>query len=109
MGAFGRREVLAIASLRLGQEAEARKYLLDALQKTVSSQRLDRLMYALPGIAYLLAEEAETERAVELYALATTQPFVGHSRWFADVIGKWIEAATDELPAATADAARTRG
>ena len=50
-------------------------------------------MVTLAGIALLLADEGQVERAVELYALASRYPFVANSRWFEDVAGSQITAA----------------
>lgn len=56
-----------------------------------------------------MASEGKVERAVELYALAARHPFVAKSRWFEDVIGRHIAAASATLPPEVADAARERG
>ena len=66
-------------------------------------------MAALAGIALLLADDGEAERAVELYALASHYPYVANSRWFEDLIGMQIEAAAATLPAGVAEATRERG
>ena len=66
-------------------------------------------MYALPAVALLLADGGQTERALELYALASDSPFVAHSRWFQDVAGRHIAAAAQTLPPEIAAAAQQRG
>jgi hypothetical protein len=49
------------------------------------------------------------ERAVEVYALACTFPYVANSRWHQDVIGKPIAAAAAALPPQVVAAAQERG
>ena len=66
-------------------------------------------LFGLAGIALLLADEGDVERALELYALAARHPFVAKSRWFEDVAGRHIEAAAETLPAQRVTAARKRG
>jgi hypothetical protein len=75
----------------------------------IETRPLNPLRFELPLMALLLLDEGETERAVELYAAAQQSPYVAHSRWFADIAGRQIEAAADSLPPETAAAARQRG
>ncbi len=63
----------------------------------------------LPGIALLLADQGEKERAVELYALASRYPLVANSRWFEGVAGKHIAAVAATLPPEVVAAAQERG
>jgi hypothetical protein len=88
---------------------EAQKAFTSILQQAVATHRQDRLLYALVGIAFLSAKRGEAERAVELYSLAASQPFVGSSRWFSDVFGQYIEAASSNLPRARDEQARAQG
>ena len=67
------------------------------------------LLYTLPGVAALLADQGEVERAVEVYALAARYPFVANSRWFEDVAGKDVAAAAEALPPEVVAAAQERG
>ena len=67
------------------------------------------LVHPLSGIARLLADAGQRERAVELYALTSRSPFVANSRWFEDVFGRHIDAIAATLPLEVAEAARARG
>jgi hypothetical protein len=67
------------------------------------------LFDALPAIALLLADRGETERAVELYALASRYPYVANVQWFEDVAGKQIAAVAATLPPDVVAAAQERG
>jgi hypothetical protein len=67
------------------------------------------IWWALPGVALLLLDAGETERAVELYTLAVRYPVVGNSRWFLDLAGQEITTAASVLPPEVVDAARGRG
>jgi hypothetical protein len=73
--------------------------LCQALELAVESKAVLPLLWALLSQALLLADEGEIQHAVELYALASRYPLVADSRWFADVVGRPITAATDTLPA----------
>jgi hypothetical protein len=63
----------------------------------------------VPAIALLLADEGETERAVELHALASRYAVVANSQWFDDVSGKHIAAVANTLPPEAVAAAQERG
>jgi hypothetical protein len=64
---------------------------------------------ALPAISLLLADREQTERAVELYALAARYPYVANSRWFEDVAGREIDALGATLSQEIVAAAQERG
>jgi hypothetical protein len=71
-------------------------------------------LYGLLAFCLLLvgagdAVQGETERAVELYALASRYPHVAHSRWFEDVAGVHIAAVAAGLPPDAVAAAQERG
>ena len=59
--------------------------------------------------ALLALAQGETERAVELYALACRYPYVANSQWFHDVIGRDVAKWEKVLPADVVAAARERG
>ena len=101
--------VLALASRGLGELDEARRHLIDALAIAAEIGVPMPLVHPLSGIALLLADAGEHERAVELCALASRYPFVGNSRWFEDVFGRHIDAIAATLPPEVAEAARERG
>ena len=101
--------LLGLAALRQGQPHQARRHLYEALRAAVEKGSFIPLLYALPPVAVLLVGEGEVERAVELYALALQQPFVAHSRWFEDVVGRHVAAAAEALPPEVVAAAQERG
>jgi tetratricopeptide (TPR) repeat protein len=100
---------LALAAWGMGQGDEAWQHLRAQLAWAQESQMLMPALFGLVGVARLLADEGETERAAELHALASTYPFVANSRWFEDVAGKPVSAMAATLPAAVVTAARERG
>jgi tetratricopeptide (TPR) repeat protein len=100
---------LGLAARGLERRAEAWQHLVSALEWASRLHQLMEMMVALTGIALLLADEGQTERALELYALASRHPFVGNSRWFEDVAGKQLTALAATLPVAVVAAARERG
>jgi DNA-binding SARP family transcriptional activator/predicted ATPase len=100
---------LGVALLQHGRMAEAQSIFTTLLQQAVNTHRLDGLLYSIVGFALNSVKRGDAERAVELYSLAASQPFVGNSRWFSDVYGKQIEAASMELPSASVEQARKHG
>jgi predicted ATPase/tetratricopeptide (TPR) repeat protein len=100
---------IGLAARGLDQGHEAWQHLATALEWASRHQEFRELVVTLAGIALLLADEAQIERAVELYALASRYPFVANSRWFADVAGSQITNLAANLPEAAVTAARERG
>ena len=88
---------LAAALLQLGRMDEAQALLRTHLQQAVATHRQDRLLYALVGVALLAARQGDIERAVELYSLAASYPFVGKSQWFWDTFGETLIREREEL------------
>ena len=100
---------LAIAARELGDTPEARQHLCHALEIAQESGAVPPLMWALPAMALLLADEGENERAVELYALASRYPLVAKSRWFADVVGNTLAEVAATLPVERVAVLQERG
>jgi hypothetical protein len=63
----------------------------------------------MPAAALLVLDHGEEERALELHALASRNPYIANCRWFADVAGNRISAAAAALPPDVASIARERG
>lgn len=112
----GLREELVVALALLGYAAQglgnlpvARQHLHEALQLVAETRVSHFSLMAIPAVALLLADTDEVERAVELYALASCYGFVGNSRWFEDVAGRYIAATAAELPPDMVAAAQARG
>lgn len=93
----------------LGQLQEARHCLAEALSHAVALKGYMLTLFPLPGVALLFTQMGEVIRAVEIWELARTQPFVANSDWFRDVAGRAIEAAAATLPLDVVAAARERG
>jgi tetratricopeptide (TPR) repeat protein len=100
---------LGLAARGLERGPEAWRHLSTTLEWAGRNHQFYELMVALAGIALLLADEGEAERAVELYALASRYPLVANSIWFEEVIGREIAAVAAQLPPQAAQAARALG
>ena len=100
---------LGLAARGLNHRPEAWQHLISALEWASKGQRFMELMVSLAGIALLLADDGEVERAIELYALASRYQFVANSRWFEDVIGQHIAAVATTLSPEHVIAARRCG
>jgi len=101
--------VMGYAARGIGRPDEAQTHLAEALRRAQQLESSLPLARALPAIALLLADRGQTERAVELYALASTCPYVANSRWFEDVAGREIKALAATLPPEAITAAQERG
>jgi tetratricopeptide (TPR) repeat protein len=103
---------LGRAELGLGNRAKARQHLLQALEIVVEIRAYIPLLHLMPIIPVLLAEEEDLrlkERAVELYAMAESHPFVARAQLFEDVAARYIRAATASLPPEVIEQAHERG
>jgi ATP/maltotriose-dependent transcriptional regulator MalT len=100
---------LAVAARGLGDMAGARQHLSHALEIAQESGAVLPLLWALPAMALLLADEGENERAVETYALASRYLLVAESRWFEDVAGREISPIAATLPPDARAAVEERG
>lgn len=100
---------LGYAARGLGKPAVAQQHFMTVLEWAVANRGAVPLFFGLAGIALLLADEGNVERAVELYAHLADLPSVAtsQSRW--DLVGKQITDHAATLPPAVADAARRHG
>jgi predicted ATPase/DNA-binding SARP family transcriptional activator len=93
----------------LGELAQARDQLCQALEVASALRDTFTPLYALPVAALLLADMGKTERAVEIYALASRYGFVAHSRVWEDIAGRRIASLAATLPPDMVAAAQARG
>jgi predicted ATPase/DNA-binding SARP family transcriptional activator len=100
---------LGLAARALGRPDPARQHLCRALSAATDGGSCLPLMHGLPGIALLLADAGQHERAIEVYALASRYPCVANSRWYADVVGRPLAALTGHLPPEVIAHAQARG
>lgn len=100
---------LGYAARGLGQPVQAWRHFMTVLAWAVAHRGAIPLFFGMAGIALLLADQGESERAVELHARLTVQPMAAtsQSRW--DLVGKHLAAVAATLPAERAAAARARG
>jgi predicted ATPase len=100
---------LAYAERGLKRPERARCYLAPALQIGVEIGAPVPLMLALPVVALLMADRGEVERAIELYALASSFSVMSNSLLFEDVAGKHIATVSAALAPEKVVAAKERG
>jgi tetratricopeptide (TPR) repeat protein len=100
---------LGLAAQRAGDVALARQSVVEAIEIETELGAFMPVLYSLPVAALLLAERGAIERAVEVYACATSYPFVANSRWFQDLVAGPLVAAEGRLSVESAAAARERG
>jgi tetratricopeptide (TPR) repeat protein len=103
---------LGRAAYGLGDRSEAQQDLVQALRMVAEIQAFIPLLFLLPIISLLLADETDIsrkERAVEVYALCSTHPFVANSSLLADIAGRHVAAVAATLPPEVVEAAQSRG
>jgi predicted ATPase len=93
----------------MNQNSQTQRHFYEALRIAVEEEGFLALIHTLPGIALLFADQGDIERAVELYALASTLGVVANSKWFADIAGDAIDVVALGLPTEVIEAARARG
>jgi len=103
---------LGRAACGLGDLKAAQKHLAEGLRIALEMQNFIPLLCVMPIISLLLADLGQKERAVELYALAATQPLVSSSPLFEAIAGRHIAAVAAHpqgMPPEVVQAAQARG
>jgi hypothetical protein len=103
---------LSTTAFGLGNRSEAQRHLFHGLDIAVRMGAFIPLLHLMPIIPVVLAAEEEPslkERAVELYAVAESHPFVANARLFEDIAGHHVKAAVACLPPDVVQAAELRG
>ena len=88
---------------------EARECLHEAARIAADTGVFRLSVRVLAGIALLMVDQSEAERAVELYALVSRYGYVANSRWFEDVLVRPIADAVASLPPDAVSTAEERG
>jgi hypothetical protein len=101
--------ILGYVALRLDNRDQAQHYIHKNLQIAVATKMFLPLMTALTGMALLLADQGDIERAIEIYALALQNGHVANSRWYEDVAGRYIATVANTLSPEVVAAAQARG
>ena len=105
----GSEACLGLAVRGMGRRKESWNHLKAGLRWAVEKHQFYPLVNALSGIALVLTDEGEYERALELFTLVLKYPFVANSCWFENVAGGEIAAHTENLSPQVVEAARTKG
>jgi serine/threonine protein kinase/DNA-binding CsgD family transcriptional regulator/tetratricopeptide (TPR) repeat protein len=86
---------------------KAGAYLGEALALALDTRYPVLAIMALPAISLYQTVQDAGEDAVELYALASNQPYIANSHWYQRVVGDRIEAV--DLPSEVRAGAEERG
>jgi tetratricopeptide (TPR) repeat protein len=100
---------LAYTARLLKDRQQAIQYMIQALKIVIETKQLNPMRFELPGMALLMADEGQTERAVEFYAAALKSPHIANSRWFEQIAGQHIAELAAALPQDVLVAAQKRG
>jgi predicted ATPase len=100
---------LGYLALRQHNLHQAQAYIYRNLQHAVDTHLFLPSMTALAGVALLRAEQGDAEAAIELYTVALQNEHVANSCWYQDVVGQYIDAIAQTLPAEIVKAGKARG
>lgn len=102
---------LALAARGLGNHNLSWVYLTQGLRLEQDSVQLGPLGYWICSctIAVLMADIGHLEQAVTAYAFACCHPMVGKSKFFDDMVGKYIRKVESALSPEIVEEARRRG
>jgi len=101
---------LLVYTMRLmGDSARGWKYAYQGLELARSAHVYHSAAMTILGIAALLADKGEVERAIEFHALVMKYPLFKNSAWFHVIAGQSVETASANLPPDVVQAARERG
>jgi predicted ATPase/tetratricopeptide (TPR) repeat protein len=92
-----------------GDRAAADKHLQDAIKIAEEARGYLSMLTVLSIAARRLADQGHVERAVEIQALVSSQPYVANSLWLGDIAGKMVDRLASSLPEKVVAAARQRG
>jgi tetratricopeptide (TPR) repeat protein len=101
-----------LAAMGLGNRVDAQRCIVKAFEGALAKRTFPALLYLMPTAPAWLAGAAAGDlkaRAVELYALANSHPFVANSPLFEDIAGRQLKAATAGLPPEVVTEAQERG
>jgi hypothetical protein len=87
---------------------ETRMILARAARWASERGSLPVLVEVLPAAACVFLRGGETERAIEVYELARTLPYVSGAKWYEDLVGHPIAEAAASLPPDIVAAAKAR-
>ena len=100
---------LVLAELALEHKEAAQGALQEALGIAVETHSHFTSMTCWAASVALLAEAGRWEQALEVHAAGQGVPLLANSRWQADIVAPWVDAAIAHLPPESAVAARERG
>ena len=98
---------LGFAELGLGNVGEARTCFYDALERATKMQNNPLALYALSGLASVLAVEGRAERGVELFAFVQQHPQT--RAFWVDLAERWFSDVEAQLPEDVLTAAKQKG
>jgi predicted ATPase/DNA-binding SARP family transcriptional activator len=98
-----------VVALQLEQISLARQCFCEALRMLSITRTFEPSVGAVATAALFLAEQGQSERAVELYATVSRYPLVSSSRLYRDGIGQHIAAVAATLRPEVVAAAQERG
>jgi tetratricopeptide (TPR) repeat protein len=100
---------LSRASYALGNTPEAQQHLYEALEIAREIGAFIPILYIMPVVSFLLADQGEVERGIELSSMASQHPFVREGQLFEDIAGRHITALAASFPSDVVEAAKARG
>ncbi len=90
--------ILALAYSRQGNLAQAEQAAKQALKIADDQHIMLPMYYTLPALALIRAAQGQTGKAIELYSLAESWPYVANSRVMHSIAGKRLNELVSTLP-----------
>lgn len=100
---------LANSESRLGSFDQARSHLDEALQIAAETGSWQACLFVIGKTALFLALQGEVEQGVEVYALATSYPYLGNSIYWEDCVGRQMTELAAGIPEESRISAFERG
>jgi tetratricopeptide (TPR) repeat protein len=100
---------LADSESRLGLSVQAKLHLEEALQIAAETGSWQACLQVIGKTALFMASQGEVEQGVEVYALATSYPYLSNSIYWEDCVGKPLADLVTGIPEESRIAAIERG
>ena len=105
----GNQAWLGLAARALGQSEAAKRHIFAELDWALRFQTHVALFMALTGLVPLLADDGETEKALELHALLLEHPYTANAHWFSQIVTPDVNDRNGYLEHRAADGSRRKG
>ncbi|UCG25416.1 MAG: helix-turn-helix domain-containing protein [Chloroflexota bacterium] len=83
---------LLLAACQMDASEKARQHAITHLDYSIRTRHHGQLIEALAAVAFYLAHYGDKRKALTIWQQVNGQPYIEASKWYADVVGREIEA-----------------